>query len=221
MSGKEVTNTVEMLRTVELRRAVRGVDAEQVRKLLTEAADLLAAAEREQEELRGEVERLRAANDESAIGKALVTATRAGEALLAEAREAAASLSAEAEAETTALFNEVTAQAEKREKEAEAARERFERELTKSRRAHDKELESARKEADEALGVARLELAQLEQQAGQLRTLVADMERRIVEIARDALEELEAFGASESKTGEGDLLADLQPVPEPSDVAAD
>jgi hypothetical protein len=220
MSGKEAINAVEMLRTVELRRAVRGVDAEQARKLLIEAADLLAAAEREQEELRREVERLRAANDESAVGKALVTATRAGEALLAEAREAAVSLSAEAEAEATALFNEVTAQAEKREKETEAARERFERELISSRQAHDKELESARKEADEALGVARLELAQLEQQAGQLRILVADMKRRIVEIAQGALEELEAFGASASKTGESDLLADLQPVPEPSDVAA-
>jgi hypothetical protein len=49
---------------------------------------------------------------------------------------------------------------------------------------------------------------------------VADLERRIVEIAQGALDELEAF-APTSSTRESDLLADLQPTPEQSDVATD
>jgi cell division septum initiation protein DivIVA len=220
MSVEELQNAVQMLRTVELRRAVRGVEPEQARKLLDEAADLLAAAAREQQELRGEVERLLEANDESAVGKALLTATRAGEAVMAEAREAAASLSAEAEARASALLEQVTAQAEKHERETVAAREQFERELVDARNAHTKELESARADADAALAAARRELGQLEQQAAQLRTLVADLERRIVEIAQGALEELETF-APTSSTRESDLLADLQPTPEQSDVATD
>jgi chromosome segregation ATPase len=221
VSVEEVQNAVQMLRTVELRRAVRGVDAEHARKLLNEAADLLAAAAREQEELHSELQRLREANDEEAVGKALLTATRAGEAVLAEAREAAASLSAEAEAQASALLEQVKAQAEKREQEASAAQEKFERELTKAKKAHVKELESARAEADAALAAAHVELGQLEEQAAHLRSLVADMERRIVEIARGALEELDRLGASAGGTPEKELLADLRPVPEQADIAAD
>src|SRR2546421_6182658 len=115
MSVEELKEAVQKLRTVELGRAVRGVDPEQVRELLDQAADLVAAAAREQDKLRSEVERLREATDESAVGKALVTATRAGEAVIAEAREQAASLSAEAEAQATALLEQMKAQAEKRE----------------------------------------------------------------------------------------------------------
>jgi hypothetical protein len=40
------------------------------------------------------------------------------------------------------------------------------------------------------------------------------MERRIVDTAREALHELEAFNASASKTTESDLLADLRPAVE-------
>jgi cell division septum initiation protein DivIVA len=220
MSVEEVRKAVQMLRSVELRRAVRGVDPEQARKLLDEAADLLAAAGREQSELRGEVERLREANDEGAVGKALVAATRAGEALMAEAREAAASLGAEAEAQAAALLEQVTAEAEKREQETATARERFEQELTDARKAHANELESARVDADAALAAARRELSHLEKQAAQLRSLVTDLERRIVEIAQGALEELEAFGSSPSTTPGSDLLVDLRPAAAPSDVAA-
>lgn len=221
MSVDEKQDVVQMLRTVELRRAVRGVDAEQARKLLDEAADQLAAAVREQDELRNEVQRLREANDESAVGKALLTATRAGEAVVAEAREAAASLSAEAEAEASALLEEVTAQAEKREQETKAAREQFDRELAEARKAQTKELESARAEADAALTAARREFSELEKQAALLRSLVVDLKRRIVEIAQGALDEIETLEAPASSAAEGDLLTDLQPVPEPSDAPTD
>jgi hypothetical protein len=47
------------------------------------------------------------------------------------------------------------------------------------------------------------------------------MERRIVEIAESALEELVAFDTSTSSETENDLLADLQPAAEPSDITAD
>jgi cell division septum initiation protein DivIVA len=221
MSGEDLPEAVQKLRGVELRRVVRGVDPGQVRELLDEAADLLAAVERERGALFGEVERLREANDEEAIGKALLTATRAGEALVAEARVEATSLSAEAEAQASALLARVTAEAEKREKETLAARELFEQELTEARTTQAKELESARADANAALATARDELAGLEGQAARLRSLVADMERRIVEIARGALDELETFDAATSETSEVDLLTDLRPAAEPSAVRAD
>jgi hypothetical protein len=47
------------------------------------------------------------------------------------------------------------------------------------------------------------------------------MERRIVDTAREALHELEAFNASASKTTESDLLADLRPAVEQADSQAD
>lgn len=212
MSIEGLQEAVRKLREVELRHAVRGIDEAQVRDLLNEAADTLASATREQTELRDELERLQAASDESAIGKALLAATRAGEALVAEAQEKAASLSTEAEAQASALLEQVKAQAEKREQETRAAREQFERELADAKQAHAKELKSAQAEAEAALAAARRELGLLENKAGQLRSLVADMERRIVETARKTLKDLEAFDASASRPTENDLLADLQPA---------
>jgi cell division septum initiation protein DivIVA len=212
MSIEGLQEAVRELREVELRHAVRGIDEAQVRGLLDKAADWLADAAREQTELRDELERLQAANGESAIGKALLAATRAGEALVAEAQEKAASLSIEAEAQASALLEQVKAQAEKREQETRAAREQFERGLADAKQAHAKELESAQAEAEAALAAARRELGLLENKAGQLRSLVADMERRIVETARKALKDLEAFDASVSRPTGSDLLADLQPA---------
>jgi hypothetical protein len=221
MSIEGTHEAIRKLRDVELRPAVHGVEAAQVRNLLDEAADTLASAAREQIELRNELEHLQAANDESAIGKALLAATRAGEAALAEAREKAAALSTEAETQASALLEQVRTQAEKRVQETKAAREQFERELADARQAHAKELASARTGAEAALADARRELLQLENKATQLRSLIADMERRIVDTAREALHELEAFNASASKTTESDLLADLRPAVEQADSQAD
>lgn len=212
MSGEDLQEGIRKLRAVELRQAVRGVDAAQARELLDEAADTLARAARKQTQLRDELERLQAANDESAIGKALLAATRAGEALVAEAREKAASLSTEAEAQASALLEQVRAQAEKRERETKAAREQFERELTDAKQAHAKELDSARADAEAALAAARRELGLLESKAAQLRSFFADMERRIVETARKTLKDLEAIEAAASRTTESDLLTALRPA---------
>jgi cell division septum initiation protein DivIVA len=212
MSIDGMQEAIRKLRDVELRHAVRGIDEAQVRDLLHEAADTLASAAREQTELRDELERLQAANDASAIGKALLAATHAGEAVVAEAQEKAASLSAEAEAQASALLEQVRAQAEKREQETKTVREQFERELADAKQAHAKELKSAQAEAEAALAGARRELGLLENEAGQLRSLAADMERRIVETARKTLEELEAFDAAASGPTGSDLLADLHPA---------
>jgi cell division septum initiation protein DivIVA len=195
---ENLQETIDKLRGVELRNAVRGVDGAQVRELLDEAVHALTDAAARQAELRDELERLQAANDESAIGKALLAATHAGEALVAEGRETAASIIGEAEAEASALMERITAQAKE----------------------HEQEIVAARSEAEAALARAREELDRLENEAVQLRSLVADMERRIREIATGALGELEAFGASVTSTDESDLLADLRPAPERSDVAS-
>ena len=214
MSIEALRDGVERLRTIELRRAVRGVDPEQTRQLLEEAADLLADAAREQKELRSEIELLTRQNDETAVGKALVTATRTGEALIAEAREEAASLRAEADAEASALLERVRSEAERLEQETKAAREQLDRELADARQAHAKELETAKADANAALADARSELVQLEKRAAHLSSLVADMERRIVEIAQDALQELEKFGASANSATTDEFLADIQPATE-------
>jgi cell division septum initiation protein DivIVA len=218
MSVEATQETIRKLRAVELRQAVHGVDAAQVRNLLDLAADTLADAEREQTELRNEVERLRAANDESAIGKALLAATRAGEALIAEARERAASLSSEAEAEASALLEQIRSQAGKSEQETKAAREQLEREITAAKKAQAKELESARAGVDIALADARHELLQLETKTGQLRSLITELERRIADTARQALQELEALSTSAPNRANTDILVDLRPAAESSDV---
>lgn len=221
MSVEKLQDTAQMLRTVELRSAVRGIDPEQARQLLDEAADQLASAAREQKDLQRQLQQRGEEADESAVGKALIAATRTGETIIAEAREEAAALRAQAEAEASALLEQVKTQAEERAQEAKAAGEQFERELNQARQAHTKELESAKADANAALADARRELAQLEQQAAQLSSLIADLERRIVEIAQDALRELESFEASAKTAAESDLLVDLQPLPEPTDVAAE
>ena len=221
MSVAVLQDGVQMLRSVELRLAVRGVDAEQARQFLNDAADLLASAAREQEELRGELERLRQANDESVIAKALVAATRAGEALVAESRAEAAALTAEAEAQAAALLEEVKAQAERREQETKAAQERFEQELTEVRKTHARELESASADADAALADARHELAQLERQAAQLSSLVADLERRIVEITKTLSRSSRHSQLLRATRPADALLAELHPAADAADVAAD
>jgi cell division septum initiation protein DivIVA len=214
VSSEGIQETIRKLREVELRPAEQGLDPTQVQDLLDEAADTLATAARKQTGLRQELERLQAANDESVIGKALLAATHAGEALLAEARQQATSLTSEAEAQAAALLEQVKAQAEKREQETKAAWEQVEQELTAAKQAHAKELETARADTEAALADTRRELDLLEHKAAQLRSLVADMERRIVETVRKALKDLEAFDATARRKTESDLLADLQPVPD-------
>ena len=218
MSVEQFQEALEKLRTMELHRTVRGVDPGQVRKLLDEAAEVLVAAGREQKGLSIELRRLREANHEETVGKALLAATRAGEAALAEARERAASITGEAEVQASQLLAQSKAELEKRQQETAAVRVQFERELAAAKQALEAEHESARVEADAALAEARRELSELEKQAAHLRSLVRDMERRVVEIVEDALVELEALGARAGNTSESNLLDDLQPAAEQKDV---
>jgi cell division septum initiation protein DivIVA len=220
LSVEAMQRAEQMLRTVELPRAVRGVDGEQARRLLDTAADHLAAAAREQSELLSELRRLHEVKDESAIGEAFLAATRAGDAVLAEAREAAASLVAEAEARAGTLLEQAKTQAEKREQETREAREQLEQELADIRTGHTKKLESVRAESETALEAARQELQRLENHAAHLRSVVADLERRIVEVAESALKELDALGAPATPAKSGDLLTTLHPVSRPANIAA-
>lgn len=217
MSIEELAQTVFALRDVELRRAVRGVDPDQVRQLLNEAADSVANAVREQEQLRRELKQLRreleqlqSKDNEEAIAKALLAATRTAEEIVAEAREKAASITAEAEMQKTAALEEAAAAVDQREQAAAAAREQFEQETAAARKALEQEHESARAEADAALADARRELARIEQEEARLRSLMADTERRFVEIARNALDELEKLDAAARAGDAAALLRDLE-----------
>jgi cell division septum initiation protein DivIVA len=210
MSIEELEQAVFALREVELRRSVRGVDAEQARQLLDEAADALASAVREQKQLRRELEKLQSNNDEEAIAKALVAATRTAEEIVAEAREQAALITAEAETQKAAVAEQAAAAVEEREQAAAAAREQFEQETAAARKALEQEHESARAEAEAALADARRELARIEQEEARLRALMSDTERRFVEIARTALDELEKLDTAVGSGDAADLLRDLE-----------
>jgi cell division septum initiation protein DivIVA len=182
VSSEDLKKGIEVLRTVQLHRAIRGVDAEQARKLLDYAANLLVAAAREQNELHRELERLRKANDEDAIGKALVAATRTAEEIVAEAREQAASATRAGEeiiaeareraASSTRSGEEIVAEARERaasiiaEAEGRAAAlldevtaqaERREQETAAAREQFDRELEEARSARAKELESARVE----------------------------------------------------------------
>ena len=210
MSIEELEQAVFALREVELRRAVRGVDSEQARQLLDEAADSLANAVREQKQLRRELEQLQSRNDEEAIAKALLAATRTAEEIVAEAREKAASITAEAETQKAALVEQAAAAMEEREQEAAAAREQFEQETAVARKALEQEHESARAEAEAALADARRELARIEHEEARMRVVMAETERRFLEIARTALDELEELDTAAGSGDAADLLRDLE-----------
>lgn len=218
--GEDLEQTVHRLRTVELHRAVRGVDPDQARRLLDEAAELLAGAVREQKELRREVEQLRASNDKDAIVNALVTATRTSEQIVAEARETAAKITAEAEGKVAVMLEEVAAKAREREEETAAAREELDRQLAAARSAVAKAQESARAEAEAALTDARRELDRLEAEAARLRSAVTGTQRHVVEIVRAAIDKLEALDADTSRAAGADLLVALRPANEAQPVQA-
>lgn len=221
MSAEELERAVNALRSAELRPSRRGVDPEQARRLLDEAADALAEALRTQRELRRELEKLQGGHDERAIGRALIAATQAGAEIVARAREEAASMAAEAEAQASALLERVAATAQEREQEATAARKQFEQEIAAARKALEEEHASARTEAEEALSAARSELARLEQEEVRLRSLMADSEHRLVEIAKAALEELEGLAAGAESATDADLVGDLRPQLDARDIVGD
>ena len=222
MTGQDPEKLVQTLRSVQLRAAVNGVDPEQARKLLDEAADALVNAAREEKELRRELETLHATRDEEVVGKALLAATRAGEEILAEARETAAvttaeaeksasAITAEAEAQAAALLEQVAATAEQRERDTAAAKEQFERELAEVRTALEKENASAQAQAKAALADAQRELARLEADAERLRVEMAETQRDFLEITQLALEELEGpLGKAPARRESAELLPDLR-----------
>jgi hypothetical protein len=166
----------------------------------------MTAAGRERNELRIELRRERAEHPEETVGNALLTAAHAGEALLAEAREKAASIIGEAEAQALQALQQSASAAEKRGQATTAMREQLERELATAREALEKDRQSARAEAEADLVDARRELAALEVQATQLRSQVSELGRRLVEIARGTLKELDGLGAETRSSAPADLL---------------
>jgi cell division septum initiation protein DivIVA len=212
----------ERLRSAEPARAIRGFDEEQTRKLLEAAAAQLDAAASEQEAMRRELDRLRSeSRDEAAgkeaIGKALLAATRAGEEIAAEARASAERITAEAEARAAEILRQASAAAAEREREIVTARENLDRERTRA-------LDEARERAEAILADARHEVERLEIYGDQLRSLVADSQRRFVELAESALGQLDGIDAERRRSEHGDLLDDLRTAsgrPSPSTAAGD
>jgi cell division septum initiation protein DivIVA len=214
LSVQDLEGTARALRSVELRRTLRGVDPDQARKLLEEAADSLEGAIRQQQSLRKELEHLRGRTDQEDISKALLAATRTGEEIVVDATKRAASITAEAEAQAAALLQRAAAAVEERERETAAARKEFDLELASARQGLTEELEAARAEAESALESARRELARLEDEAARLRSLVGQTEQHVLEIVQAALGELENLEPADSgaEAANADLLSDLHPA---------
>ncbi len=81
---------------------------------------------------------------------------------------------------------------------------------------------AARDEADPALVDARQELAQLEDEAVRARSLVADTERRAVQIIQGALDKLENAATVPANSQRPDMLSALRtPSQPPSEIVAD
>jgi cell division septum initiation protein DivIVA len=227
------------LRSAEPSRAIRGFDEEQTRNLLDSAASQLDAAAGELEASRRELERLRSetgaeAASEEAIGKALLTATRAGEEIAAEARIAAERVMAEAETRAAAILEEANAAAEKYERKSAAARKKLEAELAAARATMEREnaaarlelesnreqvLAEARQNAEAILATAQRDVEQLEDYGERLRSLVMDSQRRFVELAEAALGQLDGVDPA-AGSEHGDLLDELRPAGGEPSVAA-
>jgi cell division septum initiation protein DivIVA len=244
MDSEGLRAEAKRLRSAEPSRAIRGFDEGQTRTLLEAAADHLDAAASEQEAMRRELEQLRSkAGDEvageEAIGKALLTATRAGEEIAAEARVSAERITTEAETRAAAILEQATAAAEERERESVAAQSKLEAELTAARAAVETENAAARLELDRErtrmlgeaqekaeaiLADARHEVEQLDGYGEQLRSLLADSQRRFVELAASALRQLESVETKSGSPAHADLLDDLRAAggePSPSAIAGD
>jgi cell division septum initiation protein DivIVA len=214
------------LKSAEPPRAIRGFDEEQTRTLLNGAAELLETAAGEQEKLLQECERLRSeaaeeASGKEAIGTALLTAIRTGEEIAARARAAAERITADAEARAAAHLDQAAAKAEEREQEASATRAELERDreqLARERaswhevieRERATALEEARARADDLVADARREVEGLQNYGDRLRSLLADSQRRFVELAESALHRLDGIEAGVGGSSDGRLLDDLR-----------
>jgi cell division septum initiation protein DivIVA len=195
------------IRDAELPRSFRGFDETATRKLLNEVADVVHSLTTEREQLRRQVESLQAAGgpdiqSPEAIGNAILAAKRAGEELIAEAKEEAALLLSKSMAEAERLTDEArTAAAEAmRELDDQRAqiaqsREQLERQVVgweeQVAGERDRLMAEARTEAQAILSASEQRLVDLRDEEEKLRRLMREQHSQVVELLRSALRKLE------------------------------
>lgn len=163
--------TPDEIRQRELPRSVRGYSQAETRELIEEAAAAYEAALAELERARESASRREGEGE--AIVKALLTAERAAEEMLAEARQEAAAILAEARA----TAERVTA-------EAQAAR----AELAP---AHEAMVEQAETEAALILGAAERQAEALRDEQQRVHASIESMRGQFVALVETALARLE------------------------------
>jgi cell division septum initiation protein DivIVA len=205
------------IREAELPKSFRGFDETATRKLLNEVADVVRSLTTERDQLRRQVESLQAAGgtdsqSPEAIGNAILAAERAGEELIAEAKEEAALLLSKSMAEAKRLTDQaLTAAAEATreldEQRAQIAQDReqldrqvvgWEEQVAVER---DRLMAEAGAEAQAILAGSEQRLVDLRDEETQLRRRMLEQHNQAVELLRSALRELEPLGAT-SDTGD-------------------
>lgn len=210
------TRLLQRLRSPELAHSLRGFDEGETRHLLEQAAAALEGVYKDRDRAREEAHvagaRAKETPDAEAIGRALLTATSAGEQIVSAAREQAQDLIAEATAEAERMSEQRRAAGEELEQaRAGLARERDDmlRELEADRQEM---LMHARAEAERLVAEARSEVERLRSEAEEVAAFLETKRAAFVEMASDALERLERIesGAPDTETAET-LVADLHP----------
>jgi cell division septum initiation protein DivIVA len=210
------------IRDAELPKSFRGFDETATRKLLNEVADVVRSLTTEREQLRRQVESLQATGgtdtqSPEAIGNAILAAERAGEELIAEAKEEAALLLSKSMVEAERLTDEARAATTeaKRELDEQRAqiaqdREQLDRQVVgweeQVADERDRLMAEARAEAQAVLAASEQRLLDLRDEEEKLRRRMLEQHNQVVELLRSALRELEPLGAA---SGSADLSAAL------------
>jgi cell division septum initiation protein DivIVA len=206
------TSDPARIRDAELPKSLRGFDETATRKLLNEVADIVRSLTTERDRLRRQVESLQAAGgtdtqSPEAIGNAILAAERAGEALIAEAKEEAALLLSKSMAEAERLTDQARAAAAeaKRDLDEQRAqiaqdREQLDRQVVRWEEQvageRDHLMAEARAEAQAILAASEHRLVDLRDEEEKLRRVMREQHSHLVELLRSALRELEPLGAA-------------------------
>lgn len=188
------------IREAELPKSFRGFDETATRKLLNEVADVVRSLTTEREQLRRQVESLQAAGgtdtqSPEAIGNAILAAERAGEALIAEAKEEAALLLSKAMAEAAEAKRELD------EQRAQIAqdREQLDRDVVRWEEQvageRDRLMAEADAEAQAILAASEQRLVDLRDEEEKLKRRMLEQHNQAVGLLRSALRELEPLDA--------------------------
>lgn len=213
--------TPEQIRDASLPKSLRGFDETATRELLADVAATVKQLTSERDELRRQLDETSSPSADSvdplAIGNALLTAQRAGEALVAEAQEAAARIAADAQEKADGLVEqarrtaaEIEQQHGERRAELEREHDRLRDELGGLQASVDAErrmaLARVQAEADEQAARVQERLNALNLEEATLRQFIDDRRRRFVEMLESTLGEVDRLqDVVLAEDGEGEL----------------